>query len=206
MSDRPLVEVLERSKELGFLGPGPVDSHIRHADGFVAALPAPVDHLIDLGSGGGLPGLVIAWRRTDIDIVLVDVNERRCAFLQSAAESLGRKLVVVNGPAEEVARPGGTLRNWADVVTARSFGPPALTAEIGAGLLCQSGRLVVSEPPDVNAITERWDPDGLAVVGLSPATSVDSGGVRLAVMRKNAPTPERYPRRLPRMRREPLFD
>src|SRR6478735_807025 len=63
-----VAEVLERSRALGFLGPGPVADHLRHAQVFAAALrsapaPAPVDgvvRVLDLGSGGGLPGLVLA--------------------------------------------------------------------------------------------------------------------------------------------------
>src|SRR5690606_17498567 len=54
-----LLAVLGRSQELGFLGPGPVDGQLRHAEGFAAHVPE-AGHVVDLGSGGGIPGLVVA--------------------------------------------------------------------------------------------------------------------------------------------------
>ena len=152
-----LRDVLLRSRELGFLGPGDVEAHIRNADVFLEALssraggatasgsapdaPAAGDvgppssspgpaRLLDLGSGGGVPGLVIAAARDDLQIVLLDAAERRTAFLEQAVAELGigSRVTVVRGRAEELGRDP-ELRRRFDVVTARSFGPPAVTAE-----------------------------------------------------------------------------
>ena len=54
-----LQTVLERARSLGFLGPGSVASQYEHAQRFLAGIP-PEATVLDLGSGGGLPGLVIA--------------------------------------------------------------------------------------------------------------------------------------------------
>src|SRR4051794_36896370 len=84
-----LVAVLEESRRLGFLGPGPVDVHIAHALAFTAGRPEAT-RAVDLGSGGGVPGLVLAqlaWPQCRW--VLVDSMVRRCAFLREAVEDLG---------------------------------------------------------------------------------------------------------------------
>ena len=77
-----LEAVLERARDLGFLGPGPIDRHIAHADAFLAAVPDPPPSFLDLGSGGGVPGLILAsvWRCT---VVLLDAQERRARFLST---------------------------------------------------------------------------------------------------------------------------
>lgn len=88
-----LAEVLERSRSAGFLGPGPVDEHIDHAHRFWAALQEAqsregaelVDQtpaggrLMDLGSGGGVPGLPLAVSVAELSLVLVDASQKRCS-------------------------------------------------------------------------------------------------------------------------------
>ncbi|MGZ4710399.1 MAG: RsmG family class I SAM-dependent methyltransferase, partial [Acidimicrobiales bacterium] len=148
-ADEALVGVLERSRDLGFLGPGPVEPHIEHARRFSAALTGPRPaRALDLGSGGGLPGLVLilAWPSTVW--CLLDANQRRTDFLTDAVDELGvaDRVTVVRGRAEEVAHDPAH-RGRFDLVVARSFGKPAVTAECAAGFLVVGGMLVVSEPP-----------------------------------------------------------
>jgi len=200
---------LERSRELGFLGPGPIEPHIEHARRFADAATelAAGDEprrALDLGSGGGLPGLVLvaAWPATEW--WLLDANERRTDFLVDAVETLGvgDRVTVLRGRAEELAH-GTDLRGRFDLVTARSFGKPAFTAECAAGFLVVGGRLVVSEPPEDERGDERsrWDPAGLGLLGLEPV------GVRdgCQVVRAAAPCPDRYPRRVGIPAKRPLF-
>jgi len=141
--------VLERSQQLGFLGPGPVSGHIRHAVGFAGGLDAPAHRLLDLGSGGGVPGLVlatVAWPESTT--VLLDSGLRRCVFLEEAVEELGlHERVSVRRDRAEIAGRDLELRGTFDVVVSRSFGSPAVTAECAAPFLCEGGVLVVSEPP-----------------------------------------------------------
>src|SRR3546814_9312392 len=82
---------------------------------------------------------------------------KRCAFLREAVEALGadERVEVVEGRAEEIGR--GEMRRVVDAVIARSFGPPAATAECAAPLLRAGGLLVVSEPPEA---LDRWPEDG----------------------------------------------
>lgn len=103
-------------------------------------------------------------------MVLLEAGGRRCRFLRQAVEGLGLRdrVEVVERRAEAAARQPG-LREAIDVVVARSFGPPAVTAECAVGFLRLGGRLVVSEPPEEPGGPPRWPPDGLDAFGLGPA-------------------------------------
>jgi len=185
---------------LGFLGPGPVDAHIAHARAFAAVFSrlATNGPMLDLGSGGGIPGLVLALEQPDWQWTLLDANERRTAFLTTAVETLGLRaqVAVTRARAEELGR----LDQWRQAfaaVCARSFGPPAVTAECAAPFLYADGILIVSEPPESEAA--RWPEQPLAALGLRRVETV-SGPPRLAVLRQQSPCPERYPRRAPAKR------
>jgi 16S rRNA (guanine527-N7)-methyltransferase len=149
-TDAALMAVLERSRSLGFLGPGSLRVQVAHARGFAAAVRTAPLRVLDLGSGGGVPGLVLAAQWASSEVVLLDAAERRCAFLAESVASLGwaDRVRVVRSRAE-VAGRREDLRGRFDVVVARGFGPPAVTAECGAPFLVVGGRLVVSEPPVV---------------------------------------------------------
>lgn len=197
-----LVQVLERARRLGVLGPGPVLDHVEHAAGFVEGLEsvAAGGLVIDLGSGAGVPGLVVAEARPDLRVVLLDSLERRCALLVEAVEALGwtGRVQVLEARAEEVGRDPG-WRGTADAVTARSFGPPAVTAECAAPLLRVDGLLVVSEPPDD---TDRWPAGDLEQLGLAPLPDSPAGIHRC---RQLHPCPDPYPRRVGLPAKRPLF-
>ena len=198
----PLLEVLERARRLGVLGPGPVLDHVAHAEGFVASLGglAAGSLVIDLGSGGGVPGLVIAEARPDLQIVLLDSLERRVALLAEAVVALqwqGRVRAEL-ARAEETGR-SPDWRGQADAVTARSFGPPATVSECAAPLLRQGGLLIVSEPPEE---TDRWPAEGLALLGLTDEGTPVPGMRRLL---QTHLCPEAYPRRVGLPAKRPLF-
>lgn len=135
-----------------------------------ACLPAAALSCLDLGSGGGVPGLVLAAGSPGLKMVLLDARGRRCRFLRRAVEGLGLsgRVSVVESRAESAARLAD-LREAMDAVVARSFGPPAVTAESATGFLRLGGRLVVSEPPEEEAggVT-RWSEEGLDALGLGP--------------------------------------
>src|SRR5277367_3226554 len=88
-----LSELLVDARGQGFLGPGPLEPQIQHARGFKAIgqrlSPVGSPRVIDLGSGGGLPGLVVATEWPDVTLDLLEANGRRAAFLRRAVERLG---------------------------------------------------------------------------------------------------------------------
>jgi 16S rRNA (guanine527-N7)-methyltransferase len=207
-----LVGLLEESRQLGFLGPGPIDVHIDHARAFAVAAGLDRDPVraLDLGAGGGLPGLVLAystWPTTRW--VFLDGMERRTAFLRRAVADLGLedRVEVVTERAETYGRRIDA-RGAFDLVVARSFGPPAAVAECAAPLLGPGGLLVVSEPPH-GSTEDRWPADGLALLGLGAAEPVEVDGgpeaVHLVRIRSDRPCGDRHPRRVGIPAKRPLF-
>jgi 16S rRNA (guanine527-N7)-methyltransferase len=193
--------ILERSRELGFLGPGPIDRHVAHAGQFARLVPAGT--VLDLGTGGGLPGLVLGVER-DEPLVLLDANERRCRFLERAVAELGLHHVAVRCGRAEVLARDVTLRGRFDAVVARSFGPPPVTLECAMGFLRGPGsELLVSEPPDGGG--RRWPDDALAGLGVRRAELVEDerGSIQRLVL--VAPVPDRLPRRVGIPAKRPLF-
>jgi 16S rRNA (guanine527-N7)-methyltransferase len=215
-----LHEVLLAAREAGFLGPGPVERHLLHAEGFVtlarAQLPA-VAHprILDLGSGGGLPGLVVAQQWPDARLVLLEANQRRAQFLERAVSTcgLGDRVEVVQERAE-IAGRDTTYRETFDGVVVRSFGPPAVVAECAAPLLLVGGWLIVSEPPieggdepsSDGAPDEsgRWPADQLRQFGLEPVAFVRNQ-FGYQVLRQQQACPERFPRRNGMPSKKPIF-
>jgi SAM-dependent methyltransferase len=193
-----LVDVLEEAGRLGLIGSGPVGPAIAHAGRFAVAL-RPVQRVVDLGSGGGLPGLVIAARRPELQFVLLDGRGNRTDFLRRAVSRLGwaDRVQVLEARAEAA----GHDRRWRgqfDAVVARSFGSPSVTAECAAPFLRVGGQLVVSEPPDPS--TSRWPAAGLALVGLVRDADSTEG---VASFTQRTPAPARFPRRRPT---PPIFE
>ncbi|HEV7525547.1 MAG TPA: RsmG family class I SAM-dependent methyltransferase [Acidimicrobiia bacterium] len=200
--------VLERARIAGFLGPGPVEPHIRHSEGFAAAaedaLDRPPTEFADLGTGGGIPGLVLGVRWADSRGAFIETGQRRCAWLREAVQELGLggSVSIVEDRAEAVGRTEDS-REAFELVTARSFAGPAVTAEIAAGLVRVGGVLVVSEPPDRDP--DRWPSDGLQGLGFAPAQPVEVSGAHFVVVRKTESTPERFPRGIGRPTKRPIW-
>lgn len=206
-----LESILERSRSLGYLGPGSLRVQVEHALGFAAGLPAPPAWFLDLGSGGGVPGLVLAMHWPSSNAVLVDASARRCAFLADAVDELGcaDRVTVVRARAEAAGRDPG-LRGRFDAVVARAFGPPPVTAECAAPFLHVGGRLLVSEPPVVDEAgdgdepPDRWPAAGIAQLGLVAEREWTSPyHFRSFVL--DRPCPDLYPRRDGVPAKRPLF-
>jgi 16S rRNA (guanine527-N7)-methyltransferase len=195
--------VLEQARDLGFLGPGPVEPHIEHALVFTAAVPEPPEQALDLGSGGGVPGLVLALHWQASRWTLLDAGQRRTAFLHSAVAELALtgRVEVLAGRAETAGRIP-EQRGAYDLVVARSFGRPAVTAECAAPFLQVGGLLVVSEPPAPAA--DRWPKKPLAELGLEPAHPVE-GPPHFQILKQRAPCPDQYPRRIGVPGKRPLW-
>ncbi len=212
------MEALAQARGLGFLGDGPLSAQFDHSydlaecveafvpDGILRSEPFGTPfRFLDLGSGGGVPGLVLADRWNWAQGTLLDANDRRTQFLIGAISSLGwvGRIQVVRARAEVAGRQSD-LRGLFDLVVARSFGPPPVTAECGAPFLKPGGLLVVSEPPaeessgndDKRRPTNevRWPASGVAIVGLAPVTAWRHRFGHQVLELLN-PVPDMYPRR-----------
>ncbi len=136
--------------------------------------------------------------------MLLDGSVTRCEFLRWAAAELGLepdRVDVLASRAEEAGRQP-ELRSTFDLVVARSFGAPAVTAECAAPFLVTGGRLVVSEPP--GGSRDRWPADRLEELGLRPLDAVVEPSA-FQVLLQERPCPERFPRRTGIPAKRPLF-
>lgn len=212
-----LSEVLGRAREIGLLGPPPIADQLCHAASFVAGLEGLLPGLpvLDLGSGGGLPGLVIAASSADHEVVLLDSRRRAVEFLRWAVTTLGLgdRTRVLADRAENAGR-SPEHRGTYGAVVARSFGPPAVTAECAAPFLVTGGMLLVSEPPADSARIDRdtiddfralrWPASGLRELGLVLGLDLEHPS-KLARLYQDQPCPDRFPRAVGVAARRPLF-
>jgi 16S rRNA (guanine527-N7)-methyltransferase len=201
-----LVQLLDTARHRGLLGPGPVEAHLEHAEAMAAAIdPSFGGRFLDLGSGGGVPGLILLETWPAATGVLLDSHRRRCRFLEDALRELAvaDRGAVACGRAEELAR-GHALRGTFDLVVARGFAGPAATAECAVGFLAPGGRVAVSEPPGP-ADPQRWPAKGLAELGLGTPELRKGNAGGVAILQIMGPAADRWPRRAGVPGRRPLW-
>ena len=221
----PVEEILDAAVAEGFLTPLAAAEGPAHSAGFLrfgglgdpgvapgpdvaSGIPVDLDAetiAVDLGTGGGVPGLVLAIL-TSNRWVLVDRGDRRCTFLRWAVRELGIADRVEVHAMDAVLVARGDLRGRAGLVTARSFAAPGPTAECAAPLLALDGVLVVSEPPGGDGGSwNRWDPEALDQLGMVDLGGWRHGGAGYRAMRSTGTCPSRFPRRFKRQLAGPLF-
>jgi 16S rRNA (guanine527-N7)-methyltransferase len=164
--------------------------------------------LVDVGSGGGLPGLALKLARPELQLTLIEVNRRKAAFLTHATAVLGLKDVeVVANRAEEAGRDP-RLRDTFDVATARALAPMPVLAELCLPFVRPGGRLLAMKA-GADAELEAAGP-ALKALNAKPAEVVPAPSAarslgRVFVVRKLGPTPDAYPRRPGVPARKPLI-
>lgn len=215
-AERRLAGVLAEARRRSLVGNLPLARQIADSEGFAVAVSLePFDGpALDLGAGGGLPGLVLAVRDPELHLVLLDSARRSSDFLRWAVAELdlSPRVEVLTTRAEEAGRNERYRETFA-VVVARGFAAPAVTAECAAPLLQVGGRLIVSEPPagrfdgdgpELDQLADRWPAQGCAVVGLVPELVLREE-FGYAVLRQATVCPQRYPRRPGIPAKRPLF-
>jgi 16S rRNA G527 N7-methylase RsmG len=140
-----LTRVLRDIQRRGGIGPTTLDAAIAHSEEFLAALPVAAATLVDLGSGGGLPGLVIAVRRPQLRVDLVERRGARADLLRYAVRTLelAGRVRVRETDVRTLVDAGETF----EVVTARSFATMPTTLRLAAVLTSAGGRILISQPP-----------------------------------------------------------
>lgn len=94
--------------------------HIPECVALASMLPGGPMRLLDVGSGGGFPGLVVAAVRDDLEVTLLDATRKKTEFLAETAQRMGVAVTVVNERAEQAA---ATMSGGFDLVTARAVAP-----------------------------------------------------------------------------------
>ena len=151
--------------ERGLIGPREGERiwerHIFNCLPVTQLLPQNVS-LFDIGSGAGLPGIVIALARPDLKVTLIEPLERRVEFLKEATEGLG--IEVIRGRAQDVKKS-------AEYVTARAVAPLEKLKKIswhmvktGGALLAMKGESAAAEMVGVkNAVLHEIELEGIGL-------------------------------------------
>ncbi|MBJ7458107.1 MAG: 16S rRNA (guanine(527)-N(7))-methyltransferase RsmG [Thermoleophilaceae bacterium] len=190
------------------------EAHKIHVADSLAGLEVPAvqaaKSIVDIGSGAGFPGLVLAVMLPDAQITLVDSVRKK----MEAAGKFARELELENvecvwGRAEEIAALGSPHREAYDVVTARALAQLGVLLEYSAPLLRESGHLVawkgLPEPSELAAARAAAEILGFETGQLTETKPFKGSRTRhFYVARKIRPTDERFPRRAGVALKKPL--
>ncbi|MEW5990123.1 MAG: 16S rRNA (guanine(527)-N(7))-methyltransferase RsmG [Chloroflexota bacterium] len=155
--------------------------------------------ILDLGSGGGFPGLPLAAVLAESRVLLVDSVAKKVAFLDAVRHAIGLtgRVDVATARAESL-RPAARRAGW-DAVTARAVGPLDDLVELALPLLADGGRLVAWKRGEISAELAAARRAATVLGGSEPVVhavpaSPGLAGHLLIVIAKEAPTPAGYPR------------
>jgi 16S rRNA (guanine527-N7)-methyltransferase len=164
--------------------------HVEESLGAVDAVRAFAGAIVDVGSGGGAPGLPIASALPERSVTLLEANGRKCQFLRDVARDFPN-VTVVQGRAEEQERESF------GVAVAKALAPPSVAVEWCLPLVTVGGAVVLFVGPSAD----------LELLG-RVASQLGGGSTDardgIVVLPKVAPTPERFPRRVGIARKRPL--
>jgi 16S rRNA (guanine527-N7)-methyltransferase len=143
--------------------------------------------IVDVGSGGGAPGIPLAYALPNREVALLESNERKCAFLREHAPANAR---VIQGRAEEQEV------DMFGVAVAKALAPPPVAAEWCLPLVRLGGAAILWVGPSAEA-------DRVAQVAERLGGELEEADGFL-VLRKVGPTPEGFPRRPGMAKKRPL--
>jgi 16S rRNA (guanine527-N7)-methyltransferase len=164
-----------------------------HVEESLAALPVVQRFdgpIVDVGSGGGAPGIPLAHALPDREVTLLEATRRKCDFLERWARELPNARVVC-GRAEE--QP---VDSWG-VAVAKALAPPPVAAEWCLPLVEPGGAVVLYVGPTAQA-------DRVALVAEQLAAELEESPPGVLVLHKLGPTPPGFPRRPGVARKRPL--
>ena len=158
--------------------------HILDSAQLFSLAPASALRWVDLGSGGGLPGVVIAAMGADrigFETILVESDQRKAAFLRAAARELGlANRLTVRAERAEVAIPE---IGQADVVSARALAPLADLVRLSAPLLEGGALGVYPKGENIRSELTAWGPPDSFDISLAPSRTHPSAAIALIRMR-----------------------
>lgn len=170
---------------------------------------AGAGRIMDLGSGGGIPGMVLAIAMPDCEFTLLDATGKKVRFQQDVVESLNVQNVrTMQGRAEELGHDIN-WRNSFDVVSARAVTSLSALMELGLPFVSMKGWLVLPKGAEIEEELgiARKAAGKLGGTIVSSDILPDSGSdveTRLVLVRKDQATPSAYPRRVGLPARSPL--
>jgi 16S rRNA (guanine527-N7)-methyltransferase len=180
------------------------EAYERHVADALAGLPlvdATHGPIVDVGSGTGVPGLVLALVRPDRPVHLVESVQKKAAMLREIATRLDAGNVDVHDErAEELAR--GPARDAYGLAVCRALAPPPVAVELCLPLVREGGTLLIwAGAVDDDAVARTARAVGGDLVRIEPAPGHRRA---IVVVAKTAPTPTGFPRRTGLAAKRPL--
>jgi len=173
-------------------------AHVGDALTVLPYLPAGPHRLAEVGSGGGVPGMILAIARPDVEVTLIESTRKKAGFLRETAAALGLSNVRVLAERAEVLGRGD-LRESFDVVVARALAAMDALCEFCLPLVKVKGKLIAMKGPKVREELPRAEARLGALGGgapaVHPAAIADAENHVIIEIAKIAPTDRRYPRR-----------
>lgn len=169
-------------------------------------------YILDLGSGAGFPGLVLALVRPQWHIVSLEATSKKVRFQEKVCEEIGLKNVtVLQGRGEEIARQE-KFREKFDAVTARALAALPMLAELSLGLVRMDGLALYWKGPAVNkelhtaqaAIKKMGTEIQNALSYTLPTNEEEPAKLSLIICKKIKKTPKQYPRVFGIIKKKPL--
>lgn len=169
--------------------------------------------VIDIGSGGGLPGIPLAIVMPKVWFTLVDATKKKIDYLDKVIDGLGLKNVrAINARAEQLGvdrgertpdgRQGGHREHY-DVALARGVGQIAMLAELTVPLIKIGGLVLMTKGQRAEEELETAKP-ALHMLHTNHAGTIETATGRIVVLEKQRKTPRDYPRRDGEPKRSPL--
>lgn len=207
---RVLLDVYETDEHAATTVTDPEDAVDRHVADGLSGLVVPAlsraSRVVDIGTGAGVPALVLAAARPDMEVVALDTVGKKVAWTTGCAERMG--LTNVRG-VHARAEAWWEGQGWAEIVTARAVAQLGVLVEYACPLLTPGGRLVAwkgsiegEEEAVARSVAKKLRMSPPEQLEVKPWPEAENR--RLVVHIKSGPTPKGYPRQAGAALRKPL--
>ena len=167
--------------------------------------------VVDVGTGGGLPGVPLAISRPELRVTLLEATEKKVRFLDYAREKLGlRNLDLIQGRVEEEGKKAA-YRETFELAVARALAELPVVVEycaplvrVGGKILAMKGRLTKEELSRGEAASRELGIEVREVREVKYQAGLPQKERRLVVFEKVLATPEKFPRRVGLAKKRPL--
>jgi 16S rRNA (guanine527-N7)-methyltransferase len=194
--------VLEANTKFNLTGAHTEAEFAPHIADSLTVLPYVHAPYIDIGSGAGLPGIPVALA-AGVETTLLEATQKKARFLAETVEALRLDVRVITARAEEAGRES-QWRAQFQTATIRAVASASAALELAAPFLAIGGLAILQR-----GAAKPGEPEALAAAAAELGCAVESevdldGGRRLALVRKQAATPDRFPRRAGVAQKRPL--
>lgn len=182
------------------------ERHLLDSAVLMRFLPVEKASVVDLGTGGGIPGIPLAILRPDLTVTLLDSELHKIEFCARAVERLGLSARAVCGRAEELAHTDA-FRGQFDLAVSRAMAAGSMLCELAIPMLKTGGALFSMKGRAYDPAAERFAEACEALGAEVEATAeytLCGEQKHLIICRKTQDTPAQYPRRFAKIKRSPL--